>query len=104
VVAALGLLALRPNGAYAAAAGSTNCGNAGIEWVRRLGFGNLELGGMAPTADGGVVVAGRHGGQLRVEIPGAPALVRRMAEPSGGFVLRLGADGSILWVREVGGV
>ena len=106
VVVGLGLFAPDTGGALAENAALTTCGRAGIGWTRRLiSSGPITLGGMAPTADGGLVVAGSHTGDVRVDAPGAPAQTQRAASTAiGGFLMQLAADGSVRWLRKISGV
>ena len=90
MVAALGLFASRPNASRAEPALPKRCNNASIEWTRRLSSrGAIALGGMAATADGGLVLAGGHWGDVRVEAPGAPTASRQSAlATTSGFLNR----------------
>ena len=106
IVAGLGLFASRPNASRAELAGPKACNNAKIEWTRRLiSSGAISLGGMAATADGGLVLAGGTWGDVRVETPGAPARSRQSAlATTSGFLVRLAADGSVRWQRAISGI
>jgi hypothetical protein len=83
---------------------SATCDEAGISWVRRVvSTGQVTLAGLAPTADGGLVIAGGHRGALGVDTPGAREHGPPLAKADGGFLLRLAADGSVRWLRELPG-
>jgi hypothetical protein len=106
-LAALGLIAPRADGAPAEGAAAKTCSKPGVEWTRRLiSRSAITIGGMVPTADGGLVIAGLHWGDLRVETAGAPARPPQMPAPTttSGFVLRLAADGSVRWQRSIPGM
>jgi len=105
-VAALGLIAPRADGAPAEGAAAKTCIKPGVEWTRRLvSRSAITIGGMVPTADGGLVVAGLHWGDVRVEAPGAPARPWQGAlATTAGFVVRLAADGNVRWQRSIPGM
>jgi hypothetical protein len=107
VVTGIGLIAPRMKvGVAANAVALADCNKVGIEWVRRLtSRGAITIGGMAATADGGLVVAGEHWGDLRVELPGAPERPPQgTLATTSGFLLRLAADGSVRWQRSIPGI
>ena len=70
-------------------------------------FGNVLDGGagfaLAPSPDGSMYLGGTGNGETVFD-PGPPAQQRWLAtNGGGGFVLKLGASGALVWVRSVNG-